>query len=94
MSKSSSASDPKPEYYEVPTMVPNRKLKLKRSGICYLGSDGVFRSFDSNRDVVDAIALSPQQIKKILDQMPWDKETEEKFRGVDGRVVSFRSLVP
>lgn len=88
----SSAPGQESEYYSVPSPIPNRTLKLKRSGICFVGRDGVFRSFDGQRNVVDAIALSPQQIKKMLDRMPWDQETEEKFRGIDGRAV--RLLLP
>jgi hypothetical protein len=50
-----------------------------------LGHDDVYRSFDGARNVLDAVALSPTQIKQILDRMPWDQETEERFQGVDGR---------
>ena len=50
-----------------------------------LGHDGVYRSFDGARNILDAVALSPTQIKKILDQMPWNQKTEERFRGVDGQ---------
>jgi hypothetical protein len=41
-------------------------MKRTRSGIFMLGHDDVYRSFD------DAVALSPTQIKQILDRMPWD----------------------
>jgi len=55
-----------------------------------LGSDGVLRSFSGpyKHDVIDAIGLSPRQIKELLDLKPWSQEIEDKFRGVDGRKVT------
>lgn len=67
-------------------------LSLKRDpqGLFDLGSDGVLRSFDGpyKHHVIDAIGLSPSQIKELLDAQPWSQETEDKFRGVDGRKVT------
>lgn len=49
------------------------------------------RSFSgpATRNVLDAVGLSPAQIKRYLDNSgePWSQETEDKFRGVDGRKV-------
>lgn len=68
-----------------------RSLKLDPEGVVMLGHDGVMRSFDGTyeRNVVDAIGFSPAQIKSFLDRFPepWTQETEDKFRGVDGRKV-------
>ncbi|KAK0114001.1 hypothetical protein ONS95_014244 [Cadophora gregata] len=68
-----------------------RSLKLDPEGVVMLGHDGVMRSFDGSyeRNVVDAVAFSPAQIKNFLDRFPepWSQETEDKFRGVDGRNV-------
>jgi len=60
------------------------------SGCFTLGSDGVMRSFDGSydRNVIDAAGFSPAQIKQFLDMRPWSRETEDKFRGVDGRKVA------
>ncbi len=46
-----------------------------------------YRFFNGVRNVLDAVALSPAQIKQMLERMPWDQETEERFEGVDGRKV-------
>lgn len=49
------------------------------------------RSFDGtyDRNVLNAIALSPAQIKSYLDSfpVPWSQEVEDMHRGVDGRDV-------
>ena len=65
------------------------KMKKSPSGIFMLGDDGVMRSFTgpSTRDVLDAVPLSPAQIKQYLDMRPWTQEAEDRFRGVDGRKV-------
>jgi hypothetical protein len=56
-------------------------------GCFSLGTDGVLRSLTADRDVVDAIALSPRFIKAIWDRMPFDQKTEDEYRGVDGTTV-------
>src|SRR4051812_12568361 len=54
-----------------------------------LGADGVLRSWHSDSfELIDAIRLSPAQIKLVLDRLPFNQATEDKFRGVDGRGVS------
>jgi DNA-binding transcriptional MerR regulator len=59
-------------------------------GLYDLGSDGVLRSFDGpyKHNVIDAIGLSPAQIKELLDSREWSQEIEDRFRGVDGRKVT------
>lgn len=60
-------------------------------GCSQLGDDGVLRTFGPppERIVVDAVGLSPSQIKRMLDTQPgpWSQECEDTFRGVDGRKV-------
>jgi hypothetical protein len=53
-------------------------------GISHLGSDGIYRCLTADRDVVDAIPLTPPLIKALLDRFPYSEESEKKFRGVDG----------
>jgi len=54
-----------------------------------LGADGVLRIWHSDSfEVIDAVRLSPAQIKDFLDRLPFDQAKEDKFRGVDGRGVS------
>ncbi|KAK5130447.1 hypothetical protein LTR08_002011 [Meristemomyces frigidus] len=69
--------------------VVRRSMKRDPSGkgIGGLGRDGVWRNFDSNRQVVDARGLSPAQIKQWLDRTPFEQAVEDAMRGVDGRTV-------
>jgi hypothetical protein len=70
-------------------------MKRHPLGMFQVCSDGVLRSFDgpSTRNVIDAVGLSPSQIKGYLDTKPWTQEAEDKFRGVDGRkVVDYQAL--
>ncbi|KAM0203255.1 hypothetical protein ACHAQI_010509 [Fusarium lateritium] len=53
-------------------------------GISQLGLDGISRSLTADREVVDAVPLSPALIKAILDRIPYNEECEKLFRGVDG----------
>ena len=62
-------------------------IDLDMMGITWLGSDGVFRSFAGSRVVIDAVPFSSGLIKALLDRLPFDQETEDRFRGVDGRHV-------
>lgn len=42
--------------------------------------------------MIDAVRLSPAQIKESLDRFPFDQAIEDRFRGVDGRGVSDRDM--
>ncbi len=66
-----------------------RKMKMVPEGCIKMGDDGVMRSFGGppERIVIDAVGFSPAQIKRMLDLHPWSQETEDLFRGVDGRKV-------
>ncbi|KAF4962108.1 hypothetical protein FSARC_9793 [Fusarium sarcochroum] len=54
-------------------------------GVWSLGTDGILRSLGPDRDVHDAVPLSPHLIKSLLDRMPFVPQNEIDFRGVDGR---------
>ncbi|KEQ84692.1 hypothetical protein M438DRAFT_344953 [Aureobasidium pullulans EXF-150] len=63
-------------------------------GFHHLGIDGVLRSFNSKREVVDYNQLSPGEVddvvrgyKGLIDNKKF-AELEQKFRGVDGRKVT------
>ncbi|KAH7305618.1 hypothetical protein BKA65DRAFT_520631 [Rhexocercosporidium sp. MPI-PUGE-AT-0058] len=77
---------------EISAMAAMSSLKRDPMGMYDLGSDGVLRSFSGpyKHDVIDAIGLSPRQIKELVDLEPWTQEKEDKFRGVDGRKVTDR----
>jgi hypothetical protein len=72
------------------TLMSSLKRNANGHGFSGLGSDGVLRSFDGpfKHTVIDAVGLSPQQIKELLDKQEWSQSVEDKFRGVDGRMVS------
>jgi hypothetical protein len=71
-----------------------RQLKQVPEGCLKMGDDGVMRSFGGppERIVIDAVGLSPAQIKHMLDLFPWSQEQEDLFRGVDGRKVDYEAL--
>lgn len=68
-----------------------RTLKTDLQGRCFhtLGTDGVVRVFHFNTgEVIDAVGLSPVQIKEWQERRPFDQATEDQFRGVDDRTAS------
>ncbi len=50
-------------------------MKKDPVGIFYLGSDGIVHSFDGayERNVVDAVGLSPSQIKQMVYRQEWSQ---------------------
>ena len=58
--------------------------KDERWGISGLGFDGVLRTFDKERNVVDAVGLSPAQIREYHEGIPMNK----RFLTADGRNIS------
>ena len=57
---------------------------LDPMGCTSLGKYGILRSLTADRDVINAAALPPRLIKAYLDRLPYFKEAEDKYRGVDG----------
>lgn len=53
-------------------------------GISALGYDGVLRTFDNERNVLDAVGLNPTQIREYYDGLPMP----ERFLTADGRNIS------
>ncbi|KAF5649982.1 hypothetical protein F52700_421 [Fusarium sp. NRRL 52700] len=53
-------------------------------GISALGFDGVLRTFDAERNVLDAVGLNPTQIREYYDGLPMP----ERFLTADGRNIS------
>lgn len=71
------------------------RLKTDPNGRCFhsLGADGVVRVWHFDTwEVIDAVGLSPEQIKEWLDRRPFDQAVEDKFRGVDGCNVSRKNM--
>ncbi|CVL02623.1 uncharacterized protein FMAN_00126 [Fusarium mangiferae] len=58
-------------------------------GITALGFDGVLRTFDAERNVLDAVGLNPSQIREYYDGLPMP----ERFLAADGRNVSRRDML-
>ncbi|KAM5365721.1 hypothetical protein ACJA88_012457 [Fusarium oxysporum] len=57
-------------------------------GISALGYDGVLRTFDAERNILDAIGLNLTQIREYYDGLPMP----ERFLTADGRNVSRRDM--
>ncbi|KAF5539396.1 hypothetical protein FMEXI_8885 [Fusarium mexicanum] len=57
-------------------------------GISALGFDGVLRTFDAERNVLDAVGLNPTQIREYYDGLPMP----DRFLTADGRFVSRRDM--
>ncbi|KAH7032627.1 uncharacterized protein B0I36DRAFT_319748 [Microdochium trichocladiopsis] len=53
-------------------------------GISALGYDGVLRTFDTERNILDAVGLNPAQIREYYDGLPMP----ERFLTADGRNIS------
>lgn len=53
-------------------------------GISALGYDGVLRTFDNERNVLDAVGLNPTQIREYYDGLPM----HQRFLTADGRNIS------
>lgn len=54
------------------------------NGMSALGYDGVLRTFDKERNVLDAVGLNPTQIREYYDGLP----IPERFLTADGRNIS------
>jgi hypothetical protein len=80
---------PKPEeaaeesYSEVAA-----RLKRSPKGFGALGTDGVLRTIDSDHTVLDAVGLSPGQIREYLVRVCNVTDDLGPFAGVDGRSVT------
>src|SRR5690242_7469765 len=83
-----SIPDPQPDT--TPLRELTRSLKRDPKGIGALGYDGVFRSFDEERNVVDAVGLSPAQIREYYADVP--VTIPPKMLAADGRKVSRRDM--
>jgi hypothetical protein len=61
----------------------SKSLKRDPDGhsITALGYDGVLRTFDNERNVLDAVGLNPTQIREYYDGLPMP----ERFLTADGR---------
>ncbi|KAF5011927.1 hypothetical protein FDECE_1992 [Fusarium decemcellulare] len=79
--------DLSPAQHELSTIMLKMRDDPTLMGIRDLGKDGIFRSLDADRNIVDAVAFTPALIKALLDRMPYDAESEKAFRGVDGTRV-------
>jgi hypothetical protein len=57
-------------------------------GISWLGKDGVLRSLDADRNVVDAVPLRPELIEAFFETMPPEaQQGYDLLKGIDGRDV-------
>ncbi|KAF5965943.1 hypothetical protein FBULB1_11976 [Fusarium bulbicola] len=57
-------------------------------GISALGYNGVLRTFDAKRNVLDAVDLGPEQVREYYDGLP----IPERFLTADGRSLSVKDM--
>ena len=69
-----------PDQQEVSSIL--RGFKRDLTSCVSLGKDGVLRNLNGNREVLDAVGISPKLIKAFLDRMP--PAYRSGFEGVDG----------
>lgn len=66
-----------------------RSITTHPDGLFQLATDGVLRSFDGDRKVIDFRQLSPEQIASYLKTMPDQSVIKwSEWEGVDGRTVT------
>jgi hypothetical protein len=71
-------------------------LKKDKLGGLQLGNDGVMRSFDADRNIIDAVGLSERQIEIWFERMPASLRPvfkEEQYQGVDGTNVPRKKMM-
>jgi hypothetical protein len=77
-------------------MLRSLRKPADRKCISTFGTDGVYRVLHylptppdqpTDYEIYDAKPMSPEMIKAYLDTRPWSQETEDRFRGADGRTV-------
>ncbi|KAB8230870.1 uncharacterized protein BDW43DRAFT_284178 [Aspergillus alliaceus] len=73
-------------------VLPDFVKELKRDptgkGFLHLGKDGVLRTASSEYEVVDARGLTPEQIKTLLDILPFEEDQRRELQDVDGSLVT------
>ncbi|KAI9897330.1 hypothetical protein N3K66_007186 [Trichothecium roseum] len=73
--------------------VKHMKRDPDRRGCLNLGKDGVIRTLSAGgASVLDARGLTPEEIRLLLDAMPFGSEVEASLAGVDGTKVSQEAL--
>ncbi|KAM0345692.1 hypothetical protein ACHAPU_006347 [Fusarium lateritium] len=65
-----------------------KSMKQDGNGIIALGYDGVLRSFDLERNVIDAVGLNPRQIREHYNGVPMP----DRFLTADGRDISRQDM--
>ncbi|EEH11463.1 conserved hypothetical protein [Histoplasma capsulatum G186AR] len=77
-----------PDQREFSAVLKNLKLDSTLQGCVALGKDGVLRSLTADRDVVDAVGLTPNLIAACLRRMPSEMARKAEYDGIDGSKVS------
>lgn len=77
---------------EIQTELRNLIYAMKHDptlqGMVCMGEDGVLRSFDADRNIVDAVPLRPELITAYFEPTPPEElDKYEVTKGVDGRDV-------
>ncbi|PGH29515.1 hypothetical protein GX50_07739 [[Emmonsia] crescens] len=77
-----------PDQRELSAILKGLKHDASLQGCISLGKDGVLRSLNADRDVVDAAGLNPKQITACLRRLPAGFIDEAEYAGVDGTKIS------
>jgi hypothetical protein len=77
-------------------MINSLRVPADRKCIHLISTDGVYRVLHylptppdqpTEYEIYDAKPMSPDMIKAYLDRKRWSQETEDKFRGANGRTI-------
>jgi hypothetical protein len=82
-----------PDQQEVTAILSAFNKDPKHLSIISLGRDGVLRNLTADRDVLDAVRLSPRLVKAFLDRVPPAyRALTPEIEDVDGSGVSEEQL--
>jgi hypothetical protein len=82
-----------PDQKEVSSILETFNKDPKHLSVISLGKDGVLRNLTADRDVLDAVGLSPRLVKAFLDRVPPEyRSLTPELEGVDGSQVPHEQL--
>jgi hypothetical protein len=77
--------DSDPDQQELSRILKSWNLPKDPTSIIHFGKNGVLRNLNGDRDVLDAIGLDPNMIRKYL--MRYPEEWRQGYEGVDGTKI-------
>ncbi|KAK6065432.1 hypothetical protein SCUP234_11247 [Seiridium cupressi] len=80
--------DSDPDQRALTPILKGLKQDLSMMGCVALGNDGVLRSLDADRNVVDAVGLSPKLVEAFQRRAKREDYTEGECEGLDGTKIT------